>query len=549
MAILETSGETLSAGGATIYIAASDALATSIASADPTYRCDGTADNVQIQAALDALPGTGGQGGGGGGLTGGGEVVCSEGIYTYTTPITAGNNQSLKMMPGSILRYTGADAAVVMLGASRLVAWDIEATGPHCIRAYELEAATIDVQNRLSHFTDSAFFYDIANQTSEYRGSNRIHLGMIFSDSATYAIRLDSRASYHFEGNVFSGVVLLYNAGATAAVQVGSDSNQSINFNKFYVEVDGGGAAVCPIGWKFYNNLNDVFGGTAQARSVVDVDFQSSAHGNLFIPLGAQALSLGTTGLVVSYGALDNEVMDAPNQSSTLKPLARAAYTENFDDFNGAIDLTRWTLNSGTDPQAIDPAINSAQGGEILLTSGDSDGDVAGDGSQIVGTNPVKPNQGALVFEGVVKLDSIADIQICIGLTDKTTLEMPAEASGAADGITTNFSHGCVFCFDTDFATNEWFAIGVKGNTDATGNGALGVAPTAFAYQRYRIEIDIDGGGARFYFNGTLVGTLTANAATAATSLYPTVVVSSRTTTTKYAHADLLGTSAARANY
>lgn len=61
-------------GGPTLVVAASDALAKSKRYAD--YECDGTADDVEIQAAIDALP------------TGGGKVVLSEG--TFTTPTSQG---------------------------------------------------------------------------------------------------------------------------------------------------------------------------------------------------------------------------------------------------------------------------------------------------------------------------------------------------------------------------------------------------------------------------------------------------------------------------
>jgi len=57
-----------------LTVAASDASNASKGRAD--YRCDGTADNVEIQAALDALPAAGGK------------VVLSEGTFTITTGIT-----------------------------------------------------------------------------------------------------------------------------------------------------------------------------------------------------------------------------------------------------------------------------------------------------------------------------------------------------------------------------------------------------------------------------------------------------------------------------
>lgn len=58
----------------TKIVAANDALATSRAKAD--YLCDGTADDVQIQAAHDALP------------AGGGAILLTEGTYNLSTTVT-----------------------------------------------------------------------------------------------------------------------------------------------------------------------------------------------------------------------------------------------------------------------------------------------------------------------------------------------------------------------------------------------------------------------------------------------------------------------------
>ena len=75
-----------SAGGAaaTIFVAASDASAASIAAALPQYRCDGTADDVQIQAAITALP------------AGGGKVVLSEGTFNIAAVISLLSNTWLQ---------------------------------------------------------------------------------------------------------------------------------------------------------------------------------------------------------------------------------------------------------------------------------------------------------------------------------------------------------------------------------------------------------------------------------------------------------------------
>lgn len=60
---------------ATIVVAASDSLYDERAD----YVCDGVADNVEIQAAIDALP------------AGGGSIVLLDGTYNITTTITSSN--------------------------------------------------------------------------------------------------------------------------------------------------------------------------------------------------------------------------------------------------------------------------------------------------------------------------------------------------------------------------------------------------------------------------------------------------------------------------
>lgn len=67
---------------ATLVIAASDSSAKSKAQAD--YVCDGTDDNVEIQAAIDALP------------TGGGTVLLLEGVFRVATDIAMRSNVTLE---------------------------------------------------------------------------------------------------------------------------------------------------------------------------------------------------------------------------------------------------------------------------------------------------------------------------------------------------------------------------------------------------------------------------------------------------------------------
>jgi len=82
-----------SKGAATFVIAANDASVAVKSVAD--YRCDGTADNVQIQTALTAC------------VTNGGTVELSEGTFNIITPLIVGNKLKLKGQgPATIVKVT-----------------------------------------------------------------------------------------------------------------------------------------------------------------------------------------------------------------------------------------------------------------------------------------------------------------------------------------------------------------------------------------------------------------------------------------------------------
>lgn len=186
----------------------------------------------------------------------------------------------------------------------------------------------------------------------------------------------------------------------------------------------------------------------------------------------------------------------------------------SYEQIHGVI------LNADTNDFAVTAA---AVGGVVSATTAASDND----GSQILLSVPVQASKGGLVFETRLFIgSSVENVCINAGLTDSTSLEMPAEISGTT--ITTNASDACVFVYDTDQTTDKWYVVGVKANTDATGNGITTSTPVADTYQTLRIEIPAAGTTASFYINGTLVGSLTANAITAATKVYATVNIESR---------------------
>jgi len=215
---------------------------------------------------------------------------------------------------------------------------------------------------------------------------------------------------------------------------------------------------------------------------------------------------------------------------------------EIFDDFTYraiAETYTPWILNSGTDPQAIDPAISAAEGGVLLMTTGDDTGATAVDATQIICHIPVQADSGGLVFETRLHINTaITNVSVFCGLTDVTTLEEPF--TNAADVITSNATDACGFLYDTDATTDEWWMCAVDSDTDDSGNAATGTAPVADTYQVFRVEVSSNGNSIAYYIDGTLEGTLTNVGVTETANLYATVIACGDGTASKTVDVDYI---------
>ena len=114
----DSQGNTLAISrSATLIVAASDASAKSIAGAD--YTCDGVADDVQIQAAIDALP------------AGGGKVKLSEGVFNIVSLIDLTSSCRLEGHGKSTILKPSGDNHVIVFSAgstraelANLYIWD-----------------------------------------------------------------------------------------------------------------------------------------------------------------------------------------------------------------------------------------------------------------------------------------------------------------------------------------------------------------------------------------------------------------------------------------
>jgi len=222
--------------------------------------------------------------------------------------------------------------------------------------------------------------------------------------------------------------------------------------------------------------------------------------------------------------AAKQQVSDPGYMRTQFNKLAPAEKCQFFYDFHEAAIVeadSPFIFNSGSDDLAIDPAINAQVGGVLRLSAGDGDGTVAVDGSQVVVALPWTANAGGLSFECRLKITDITLGSVYVGFTDSTSLEEPFSVSAAT--ITSTATNGVGFVYDTAMTTDQWWVVGVNGDTDAVGSGTTGTAPVNATYQRLRCDIDSDGLGASFYINDTLVSTREDAVCSASATLYFTV--------------------------
>jgi hypothetical protein len=276
----------------------------------------------------------------------------------------------------------------------------------------------------------------------------------------------------------------------------------------------------------------------------------------------ATLLHDGTTGLDLSVADNDSGAFDVKESSTsyltvdttndfervkTGKPLDtrqgidHSTYWELFDDFNYQSGFTEadhpWVLNKGSGGTAADPAVSGSAYGVITLTTNDDDGTTAVDASGLVGATPVQAEDGNLVFETRLHIDTaITNVAVNAGFTDQTGLEEPFSISGSS--YTSNAADAAVFCYDTSATTDEWHACAVDGDTDDTGCGTFGVAPAAGTYQTLRIEVGAAGGTILFFVDDTLEKTLTGGGVSPDVNLYPTVIACGDGTSVKTVDVD-----------
>lgn len=252
--------------------------------------------------------------------------------------------------------------------------------------------------------------------------------------------------------------------------------------------------------------------------------------------IGGTATGTGKIGIVTINKGLEVTTSGAnfgymqPATTGHTMPTNVFEYTDEFMQQTWVDTDGPWIFNNGIDAEAVDGVIvASAERGQLTLVAGDADGACANDCSQMVWKNPIQADSGALVMEVKLHLDATTAISVNIGFTDITTLQEAASVSGTT--ITTTAVDFVGFVYDTAATTDEWYAIGVDGNTDMVGAALTGIAPSAGTFQIFRLEVDSTGETCRFYINGVLEISGTATCVAASTNIFPYISVNSTTTT------------------
>lgn len=278
--------------------------------------------------------------------------------------------------------------------------------------------------------------------------------------------------------------------------------------------------------WRFYNDLDAQgtlkINGTAVTSTAAEINIMD-----------------GVTSTYSELNILDGVTADS-GELNTLDLSSKYTFLDDFDHYNVSYfypSVTPYLLVNGSNSPAARPAVTKLSGGAIALVSGSGAGVDADDISTVVSRNPLTVNKGGVEVETRLKVSNSGGVRIFFGLTDNSAgTEMPASIE--ATTVTTTLSNGIGFLYDTSATTDQWYAVAVKSDTDATGQAATGTA-AATTYQVLKIALaDSSGAAATFYINGTQVGATTANTSSATANLFPIISVeghgASRTVTVDY---------------
>lgn len=183
-----------------------------------------------------------------------------------------------------------------------------------------------------------------------------------------------------------------------------------------------------------------------------------------------------------------------------------------FDDFDGdTLNTFLWTGTASTGGTVEIPAtITATDISCAVLTTDATNGDaaqLASGGTTAAGQWRVQ--DGTLTFEARVNLDVVTTVGLFIGFSDTNTETdiIPMTLSGTT--FTTTATTAIGFLFDTDATNDDWHAMWVDDDTDASATIAQlrfnNVAPVAATFYTYRLELHDRGAGNGALANFTII--------------------------------------------
>lgn len=201
-----------------------------------------------------------------------------------------------------------------------------------------------------------------------------------------------------------------------------------------------------------------------------------------------------------------------------------------FDDFLGdTLNTDKWATSSDSGDTAIAIPATAVVDGSAQGATAATDNNMI----EIGGALAWRAQDGLMVMEARLKLDSVANVAFNVGLNDDQNEDsntLPVELATVT--FTSNAGTWVGFVFDIDATTDTIRCFAVDDDNDNAIPVDTSKTPVAGTYSTYRIEVQDMGSGnmtlARFYIDGELVGTIE-NAVDRDALLGPHVGVENRT--------------------
>lgn len=311
--LIQNSGVTISDAGviegvlgrsATLTVAASDSLAVGISQAD--YACSGAADDVEINAALNALPANGGR------------VVLLEGTYTLADPI---------VIPSSNITLEGQ-------GVSSFINGDGLADTEHAIVISSMEAVWI---RYLSVQTENGGGKDSSCILIEDASHDFVVTGVVFVESDSDAIRVGGTSIW---GGTISGCSIVDADNHGVHVDSGGGSStRYIQVSSNLIERVGG------------DGIHFGTTGSHDYIQIVDNVLQNTDGSAIWVgDLNGGVINSNNMHAIGGYGIyLENVNWTVVNDNSTFNTVEAGIYLSSCDSNNVVGNNIDSTLSADTE--------------------------------------------------------------------------------------------------------------------------------------------------------------------------------------------------------